>query len=106
MNIINATPHPINIVTSEGDNVKTFDASGVLPRLSMNTVSCDDLGGIPTSKTVFGDVKGLPDYQDGTYYIVSQMVKTALPNRSDLLVPAQVQRNDKGHIIGCLSLGR
>jgi hypothetical protein len=40
-----------------------------------------------------------------TYYIVSQLVKSALPNRCDLLVPAEVQRDEKGNIIGCRSLG-
>ena len=39
------------------------------------------------------------------YYIVSQLVKSALPNRPDLLVPAEVQRDSSGNIIGCRSLG-
>ena len=40
------------------------------------------------------------------YYIVSQIVKSALPNRADLLVPAEVVRDNAGNIIGCKSLGR
>ena len=40
-----------------------------------------------------------------TFYIVSQLVKSALPNRSDLLVPAEMVRDEKGAIIGCKSLG-
>ena len=40
-----------------------------------------------------------------TFYIVSQLVKSALPNRSDLLVPAEMVRDEKGMIIGCKSLG-
>ena len=40
-----------------------------------------------------------------TFYIVSQLVKSALPNRSDLLVPAEMVRDEKGAILGCKSLG-
>ena len=40
-----------------------------------------------------------------TFYIVSQLVKSALPNRSDLLVPAEMVRDEKGAILGCRSLG-
>ena len=40
-----------------------------------------------------------------TYYIVSQLIKSALPKRVDLLVPAEVVRDDNGNIIGCRSLG-
>lgn len=40
-----------------------------------------------------------------TYYIVSQIVKSALPTRKDLLVPAEVVRDENGNIVGCKSLG-
>lgn len=39
------------------------------------------------------------------YYIVSQLVKNALPHRRDLIVPAEVVRDDTGNIIGCRSFG-
>jgi hypothetical protein len=40
------------------------------------------------------------------FFIVSQLIKSALPDRTDLLVPAEVVRNSSGMIIGCRSLGR
>ena len=40
-----------------------------------------------------------------TYYIVSQLVKNALFSRKDLLVPAEVVRDEQGVILGCKSLG-
>jgi len=43
---------------------------------------------------------------DTVYYIVSQLVKSALSGRADLLVPAEVVRDSSGNIIGCQSLGR
>ena len=66
----------------------------------------DSIDGIRTSYTVFGEPEGLPDFKDGVFYVVSQLVKSALPNRKDLLVPAEVVRDEKGQIIGCKSLGR
>ena len=40
-----------------------------------------------------------------TYYIVSQIIKSRFPEREDLLVPAEMQRDNDGNIIGCRSLG-
>src|SRR4030042_444641 len=61
---------------------------------------------IPTSRTEFGDVVGLSPQADGVYYIVSQLVKSTLPDRTDLLVPAELVRDERGNIVGCGSLGR
>jgi hypothetical protein len=40
------------------------------------------------------------------YYIVSAMVRAALPDRKDLLVPSQQVRDDAGRVVGCKTLGR
>lgn len=106
MNLINMTPHSVNIIGEDNSVIKTIPASGNLIRLESSTVdsglSVDD---VKITKTVFGNPKGLPEESESVYYIVSQIVKSALPNRSDLLVPAEVVRDDKGNIIGCKSLG-
>ena len=101
-NISNTTPHAINVI---GENNITFEPSGILIRLTTKIEVVGEINGIPLSKTVFGEPIGLPEFQDGTYYIVSQLVKSALPNRSDLLVPAEMVRDEKGQILGCKSLG-
>jgi hypothetical protein len=103
--IINMTPHPVNIVDQDGKIVKIFESAGQI-RLASQTVPDIEIDGIPTSKTVFGEAVGLPEYTGGTFYIVSQLVKSALPGRTDLLVPAEVVRDASGNIIGCRSLGR
>lgn len=105
--VVNKTPHPVHIVDASGKVLRTYVKGGDPIRLAVQTVSGDPLpDGTPTSRTVFGDPVGLPDYSAGTFYIVSQLVKNALPHRSDLLVPAQVLRDDQGNILGCQSLGR
>lgn len=104
--LINMTPHPINIVDAENNIIKVTAASGNLIRLSASTVDAGiTVEDIPVTKTMFGNPEGLPEYQLGTFYIVSQLVKSALPSREDLLVPAEVVRDSSGNIIGCRSLG-
>ena len=102
--IKNYTPHQINICNEAGEIVKTFDNSGLI-RLKASTENAGEIDEVPLSKTIFGEVEGLPEFQEGTFYIVSQLVKSALPNRKDLFVPAEVVRDSSGNIIGCKSLG-
>ena len=103
--IVNMTPHPIMIVTQAGQLVKRVETAGQI-RLASQTVAGKPIDGVPTTTTIFGEPVGLPASAPGTYYIVSQLVKSALPNRTDLLVPAEVVRDSSGNIIGCRSLGR
>jgi hypothetical protein len=118
--IINMTPHAIvlgEIQQSLVDGtsffvpMKTIESSGKTIRLKASTVPVFKIEDsenfdIQISKTVFGEPVGLPEFENGTYYIVSQIVKTAFPDRLDLLVPAEMQRDLNGQIIGCLSLGQ
>ena len=107
MNIINKTPHPIHVLA--GDKVATtFPACPheELIRLKAESVPDEPVCGVPTSRTAFGEATNLPTYANDVFYIVSQLVKGALPARSDLLVPAEVVRDDDGNIVGCRSLGR
>lgn len=102
--ILNYTPHPIHICGDDGTVLRTIQPSGLV-RLKAMTVSAGHLDDVPVTTTQFGQPEGLPDYQTDVYYIVSQLVKSALPARSDLLVPAEVVRDAQGQIIGCKSLG-
>ena len=107
MKIYNKTPHAVHIVDEKGQVVRTYEKGDSQIRLAVKTVQDAPLAdGTPTSRTNFGEPEGLPDFQEGTFFIVSQLVKSALPERTDLLVPAEVVRDEKGNIIGCKSLGR
>ena len=103
--IKNLTPHPINLLDENNNIVRTFGSDGLV-RLKANTVSAGfTVDDCKITKTVFGEPDGLPEYQFGQFYIVSQLVKSALPQREDLLVPAEVVRDANGNIIGCKSFG-
>lgn len=107
--IINMTPHPIQVLAKHDGfftNLMNFPKGESSIRLAMSTVAMEAIDGVATSTTVFGEPQGLPEYNEGVFYIVSQLVKSALPQRRDLLVPAEVVRDANGVILGCLSLGR
>jgi hypothetical protein len=103
--IINATPHAVKVVDDNGSVVKEFPPE-ILVRVSSSTEVIGTLAGVPISHTTYGDVEGLPEEAQGVYYIVSAMVRAALPDRKDLLVPSQQVRDDAGRVVGCKTLGR
>lgn len=102
--IINKVPHPIYILDEENRVLHTFPKSNGMIRLAQVTNLIGDINGIPISETVFGAPDKLPLFKLNTFYIVSNLVKTALPDREDLLTPSNIVRNEEGVIIGCLSL--
>jgi len=103
--IINMTPHPIVILDNDMNVYRVIESSGQTVRLTMDIVRKGEFDGIPISKTEFGKPVGLPELDCETYLIVSQLVKNAFPLRHDLVVPAEVIRDEKGDIMGCRSLG-
>lgn len=104
MTIKNFTPHPITICNNAGEVTRVIQPEGLV-RLKAVTVPAGEIDGINITRTEFGQPEGLPEFQEGVFIVVSQLVKSALPQRSDLLVPAELVRDEKGSIIGCKSLG-
>lgn len=103
--IINCTPHNINICEN-GQIVRTISPSNVVPRLSQSTEDVGEIDGIRITKTAFGETQDLPEYKENTYLIVSRLVMSANPHRTDLLVPNGIVRDSEGNIIGCESLSQ
>lgn len=104
MKIVNCTPHCVNFVNDAGEVIRAIEPSGILPRVSSSINLVGSIDGIPDEETVYGEVTGLPEKQDGVILIVSAMVASRLPNRDDLRVPGRQVRNDRGQVIGCKSL--
>ena len=104
MVIKNFTPHSITICNNAGEVARVIQPEGLV-RLKVVTVPAGEIDGVPVTRTEFGQAEGLPEFKEGIFIVVSQLVKTALPSRSDLLVPAEVVRDEKGNIVGCKSLG-
>ena len=104
--LVNMTPHPIHIIGDNNQVLVTIPKGDRLIRLKAKTIKAGfTINDIPVTRTEYSEPVGLPEYSFGTFYIVSQLVKSALPERDDLLVPADVVRDNEGNIIGCRSLG-
>lgn len=103
MKIRNFTPHPIVILNNKNEVIEKFQSEGII-RLNSEIIKIRKEGDIQITKTIFGNPEGLPEEKEGILLIVSQMIKSALPNRNDLVVPAELVRNDEGYVIGCKSL--
>ena len=104
MEVINKTPHDIHIVDAEGNVLRTYPRGNGEIRIAIKTIRVGVLDdGTPLSQTVYAEPVGLPEYDRNFVYIVSQMVKSALPERQDLLVPSELVRDANGLIIGCKS---
>lgn len=97
----NLTPHPIVVRTSEGD--KIFPPEGMVPRVKMSTISLGMVDGIEFRHTQYGEVEGLPEFEVGTFLIVSGMIKDRFPDsRSDLVSPdtgPTAIRDESGRIV-------
>lgn len=85
MELLNYTPHDLDVMDTEG-NVKTIPSHGVA-RVSVKSQELEPVCGFPVSTQVFGKVEGLPEYKEGTYIIVSLLVRQQAKGRKDLLSP-------------------
>ncbi len=103
MTIVNCTPHPVTVVNTDGTVLATFPKGEVIPRLTQSTEVVGEIAGIPVTQTVFGDTVDLPQPQANTFFIVSRLVLSANTNRTDLLVPNGLVRDESGNILGCES---
>ena len=95
--------YKLNGVTPDLDLV--IEAGDLVTRVSCEYIKVDKkVDGIDLYRPVFGEVTGLPEYEEGVYLLVSAMVREALPLRSDLVSLGQLLRDDNGNVIGCLGL--
>lgn len=98
--IMNYTPHDVVVMNENKEVLQTLESVSVA-RCTVKQADAGDVFGIPVVKQEYGEVEGLPEEKDGVFYIVSFLVQDALPNRKDLLVPANLVRDEKGAVIGC-----
>lgn len=102
MNIVNLTPHVINVYGSDNNLIKSFAPDGTVARVETVTQKVDEIDFIPFFHSRFGKVVGLPQPVDGVSFVVSAMVRLAVSNRRDVFSPGALIRNELGQPIGCL----
>lgn len=100
MNIINLTPHPVNIRRTDGTflNLPKCDTPA---RCSVNLQNVAGINGIALNRQSFGEVQNLPPEEPDTYFLVSLVVAQAAKWRSDLVSPGAAIRGADGVQVGC-----
>jgi hypothetical protein len=110
MKLINLTPHVVNIYDNDGKTlVMSLEPSGQIARVSMDRQLAGRIAGIPVYRNVPGEVTGVPpcsesDADPKIGYVVSAMVRLALPANDDVFSPGELIRDEKGQPIGCKGL--
>lgn len=102
--IVNLTPHSIVFIGETGDLV--IEPSGIVARVSTETVTIGEINGIPVTETKFGQIENLPAPCEGTVFLVSSLVAQRCKERLDVFIPNESVRDESGRIIGCKSFGR
>jgi len=91
-NIINLTPHPVTLVTANGDEV-VIQPEETPVRIPAETKPAGEINNIPVVEERLGNADAvLPAPQPGVVYVVSRPVAERASHRADLVVPTNVER--------------
>ena len=105
----NLTPHPVTIITEIG-SVQLLPEPGPRPHIDemreiTGHVFVEDMP-VPTVRITAGSAVDLPEPEPNTLLIVSRVIAEARPDRTDLLVPYDLVRDEAGRVVACRSLAR
>ncbi|NDF96294.1 MAG: hypothetical protein EB107_10770, partial [Proteobacteria bacterium] len=81
-----------------GDTV-TLPPSGTVARCSTSSEVVGEVNGIPVSRVSYGEVVGLPEATEGTMFVVSALVRSAVPHRKDVASPGDLVRDAAGAVV-------
>jgi len=102
MKLVNLTPHPISLANQAGEIILTVPTSGTIARVSTEQVDTGFIvAGLPVVRNIMGSVTDLPEPVEGTFFIVSLFVLSAIVGRQDVVAPdtgSTCVRNSAGHI--------
>ena len=103
-NLINVTPHVLNI--HFGEEVETLPPSGSVARCQVTETLVEEINGIPVYETEFGELSDLPDPAPGVVYVASMVVAKAAikAGRTDVRSPGSLLRDADGKPLGCKGL--
>ena len=104
MNLTNLTPHVINILDEDGKEATQLNPSGQVARCHVIRGKTKKIGPVQLYSSKYGEVLGLPDSAEDTFFVVSLLVVKACPQRTDLLSPGELKRDSQGRPIGCIGL--
>jgi hypothetical protein len=107
--LVNLTPH--EVIIHHCRQVTAVAPSGVVARVGQQTWAVRTAWDaatktqcIPLVRSEYGGVVGLPEPVRDTMYIVSSMVRSAVPSRDDVASPTNMVRDAAGNVLGCKAL--
>lgn len=103
MKLVNLCPHPVCVRHADGSESVIAQSGTARVAVSYREAQTVDVEGraIRVIEGVYGDIVGLPAPEPGCFFLVSHMVRMALPQRRDLLSPADIVRDAHGNILAC-----
>lgn len=114
MKLINLTPHAVVVTNNLGGSAPvSFAPSGMVARVAMHNLEkrqwnvSNEVGTAANIKFVIdemGEVLDLPGPMKNTGFIVSAMVRAAVPHRNDVYSPGDLVRDEAGRVVGCQNL--
>ncbi|MBB6119756.1 hypothetical protein [Nocardiopsis algeriensis] len=108
MPVRNLTPHVVTVVDEDARVIRSWPSAAEPARVEAVRIPVGHLD----DATCAGRVPlvaerrtraNLPEPQEGVWLIVSSVVGSAHPERSDLLVPTDLVRDCRGVVTGCRS---
>lgn len=103
--LVNLTPHIVNLFDMTGEKLLVnIEPTAPAARCSVKNEKIGEADGVPLFASSYGEVIDLPEPQEDTIFIVSLVVRQALPNRTDLASPGELIRDSEGKPIGAKGL--
>lgn len=106
--IINLTPHDVNVVAEDGSPIATFPSKGIARAAQQDVPVVTNNAGVEIVRTQFGATVDLPAPEEGKLFIVSIITVSAARAEGrptdDLLITSTPVRDEAGRIVGCRRL--
>lgn len=100
----NLTPHSVTLVKPDGHRLH-LDPDGPPARMTeLVKPTGREVLGLPINQVSYGEVYDLPDQEDGVWLLVSNIVRTCLPERKDLLGIGETMRDKSGNVLAAINL--
>lgn len=96
MKFINLTGH----IVTDTNTDKSFEPVGLV-RTSNVSIKRYRANGIPVFSTSTTQLDALPDPEEGVCYIVSNLYLNTCTERTDVVAPGKVQRDETGTPVAC-----
>lgn len=106
--LLNLTPHAVTVLLDGRPVVvpPTHPPARCQEALTPAGVIDTEAGRFPLLESSFGAVEDLPEPAPGVWYVVSRFVAEAVPLRRDVVVPARVDRDERGQVVSCRGFAR